>query len=64
MTLNVIPREMRARHVETGAWETLSLDVMSWDYLGGAAYDHYVLETGDEPIWADLCDFDSFEAVQ
>jgi hypothetical protein len=54
---------MKARHIDTGAWETLHLDMVSWDYLGGPAYDHYSIDTGDEPIWADLDDFDSFEAA-
>lgn len=60
MSLNVIPPTMRARHVDTGEWICLSLD----NECSPHPEHSYYYDDGDEPIWADFCDFDQFEAVQ
>lgn len=64
MTLNIIPPRMRARHIDTGEWYTLSLNYAALWWMRSHPQDHYAIETGEEPIWADLNDFDSFEAAQ
>lgn len=63
MSLNVIPPTMRARHHETGEWHVLDLNDDAYFIYGITARLAYQIETGDEPIWADLHDFDSFEGV-
>ena len=63
MTLNIIPTQMRARHHESHIWQTLHLDVHNYLEQPLPASDLYYIDTGDEPIWADLHDFDRFEAT-
>ena len=60
MSLNVIPKTMRARHHETGEWLTLEIgeDALFWL---GPERAYYVDEWEGEG--ADLHDFDSFEGV-
>ena len=62
MTLNIIPPTMRARHHETGEWHTLVFSHVTWHWNMPATECFYI-DTGDEPIWADLHDFDSFEGA-
>jgi hypothetical protein len=62
MSLNIIPRKMKARHIDTGAWETLHLDVMALGWLG-IPWECYVDDGPDGGEQVDLDDFDSFEAA-
>ena len=55
---------MRARHHESGEWHTLRRGDDAYFIHGLPASQCYAIETGDEPIWADLHDFDSFEGVR
>ncbi len=63
MTLNIIPTTMRARHHETGEWHTLNRGDDAYFTHGLPASQCYSIQTCDEPIWADLYDFDCFEGV-
>lgn len=63
MQLHLVPLKMRARHFETGEWETLSLDTEAYYTWRRPAEECFYIETGDEPLAADLCEFNSFEAV-
>lgn len=63
MSLYLVPPKMRARHHETGQWETLVLDSHAFYIWQRSASQCYAIDTGDEPIWADLHDFDCFEGV-
>ena len=54
---------MRAKHFETGEWHTLRRGDDAYFTHGLPASQCYAIDTGDEPIWADLLDYDSFEAV-
>ena len=63
MSLNVIPKTMRARHHETGEWHTLRRGDDAYFTHGLPASQCYAIETGDEPIWADLSEYDQFEEV-
>lgn len=63
MSLNVFPKTMRAKHFETGEWHTLSRGDDAYFTHGLPASQCYAIDTGDEPYWVDLLDYDSFEAV-
>ncbi len=64
MTLNIIPNQMRAKHFETGEWNILFLDDHACNYWGQPAIEcYYVEDFTDEPVWADLGEYDSFEGV-
>jgi hypothetical protein len=60
---NIIPRKMRARHIETGAWETLHLDDIGWSYWGQPPATCYVDDGPDGGEQIDFDDYDSFEAA-
>jgi hypothetical protein len=60
---NVIPRKMKARHIDTGAWETLLLDALAWSYWGQPPATCYVDDGPDGGEQVDFDDFDSFEAA-
>lgn len=62
MQLHLVPLKMRARHFETGEWETLSLATDAYYTWRRPATECFYIETGDEPVWADLGEYDSFEA--
>lgn len=63
MTFNIIPRRMKARHIDTGAWETLHLDDWAWSYWNLPPENCYFDEQPDGGNEVDLGDFDSFEAA-
>ena len=63
MTFDIVPKVMRARHFETGEWHTLRRGDDAYFTHGLPASQCYAIDTGDEPVWADLHDFDSFEGV-
>ena len=54
---------MRARHHETGEWHTLNRGDDAYFTHGLPASQCYSIQICDEPIWADLYDFDCFEGV-
>lgn len=60
---NIIPRKMKARHIETGAWETLHLDDLAWSYWGQPPATCYVDDGADGGEQVNLADYDSFEAA-
>lgn len=63
MTLSVIPRKMKARHIDTGEWHILYLNGGDW-HNGDMPWDDYVHEDYvDEPYYANLEYYDSFEAA-
>lgn len=53
---------MKARHIDTGAWETLHLDDLAWSYWGQPPATCYVDDGPDGGDQVDFDDFDSFEA--
>jgi hypothetical protein len=64
MTHNIIPIAMRARHFETGEWNILFLDDYARSHWGQPAPECYYIEDfTDEPYWADLGEYEAFEAV-
>lgn len=63
MNIHLVPLKMRACHFDTGVWETLSLDTEAYYTWKRPAAECYYIDTGDEPIWADLNEYDSFERV-
>jgi hypothetical protein len=64
MTLDIIPNIMRAKHFETGEWTILFLDDHACNYWGQSAIECYYAEDfSDEPYWADLGEYEAFEAV-
>jgi hypothetical protein len=62
MTLNIIPQKMKARHIDTGAWETLHLDEVALYWLC-IPWECYVDDAPDGVDQVDFSDFDSFEAA-
>lgn len=64
MQLHLVPHKMSARHFETGEWETLSIDTHAYYIWQRPAAECYYIETGCEPVWADLHDFDRFEPLE
>jgi hypothetical protein len=63
MTLNIIPRKMKARHFETGEWETLHLDDIAWSHWGERPWRCYVDDSPDGGCGVHLDEYDSFEAA-
>jgi len=62
MSLNIIPRKMKARHIDTGEWETLHLDDVALNWLC-IPWECYVDDGPDGGEQVDFDDFDSFEAA-
>ena len=63
MSLYLVPPKMQARHHETGERHTLSRGDDAYVTHGLPASQCYAIDTGDEPIWADLHEYDQFEGV-
>jgi hypothetical protein len=63
MTLNIIPRKMKALCGETGEWHILSscTDAMFWNWMN--PQDNYSRDGWEECGYVDLGWYDSFEAV-
>jgi hypothetical protein len=59
----MIPPVMRARHAETGVWETLTRDDTAWDYLRDVTRCYYNADLDEDAYHVDLSDYDRFEGV-
>lgn len=62
MSLNIIPRAMKARIFSTDIWDTLHLDDMAWSHWCQPPETCYVDDGPDGGEQVDLDDYDSFEA--
>jgi hypothetical protein len=54
---------MKARHIDTGEWETLHLDDLAWSIWHMPPWRCYVDDGPDGGREVDFDDFDSFEAA-
>jgi hypothetical protein len=63
MSLNVIPKTMKARHFETGEWQVLHCDTDALYTWCVRPWRCYVDDGPDGGFGVDLADFDMFEGV-